>query len=435
MNRYLRPQPSAVAIHAAIAQRSTTAEAVMHEAASRIAELEPMLHAWKFLDTSAALRQAHALDARIAAGENVGLLSGVPLAVKDIIDTAQMPTGYGSAVYAQHQPAADADVVRSVRQAGAVIVGKTVTTEFAYFTPGPTANPWHVGHTPGGSSSGSAAAVASGMVPLAFGSQTAGSLIRPASYCGVFALKPTHDLVSGTGVKPFAPSLDTVGWLSNSAEDLELMRAALQGEAYECLPDASGMRIASCRTHEWAASDASGHYAWEAAQRRLSKAGTRVTALDFPEALSSLLQAQKTVMAYEAALHLSHETSAHASLVSQHIHDLVSTGKAVRRADYEQAKKLAATGLKQVLDLMGDGDALLVPAAPGEAPAGLAATGDPVFSRVWTLLGMPCASVPGLFGLTGMPVGMQLVGRPFQERRLLACAATLHSALSGNTGH
>ena len=435
MTRYIRPQPSAVAIHAAIVQRGTTAEAVMRETISRIAELEPSLHAWKFLDTDAGLRQAQALDARIAAGADIGPLGGVPLAVKDIIDTAQMPTGYGSAVYAHHQPMTDADVVRSVHQAGAVIVGKTVTTEFAYFTPGPTANPWNIGHTPGGSSSGSAAAVASGMVPLAFGSQTAGSLIRPASYCGVFALKPTHDLISGAGVKPFAPSLDTLGWLSNSADDLELVRAALQGEAYECLPDASGMRIASCRTHEWAASDASGQYAWEAAQRRLSQAGTRVTTLDLPEELSCLLQAQKTVMAYEAAFHLSYEAAECAALVSQPIQDLVATGKTVQLADYERAKELAETGLKRVLDLMGDADAILVPAAPGEAPAGLAATGDPIFSRVWTLLGMPCANVPGLFGLTGMPVGMQLVGRPFQERRLLACAATLHSALLGNTGH
>lgn len=404
----------------------------MRQALGRIAELEPSLHAWKFLDAGAALRQAQALDLRMAAGADIGPLGGVPLAVKDIIDTAQMPTGYGSAVYEHHQPAADAEVVRSVRQAGAVIVGKTVTTEFAYFTPGPTANPWNTGHTPGGSSSGSAAAVASGMAPLAFGSQTAGSLIRPASYCGVFALKPTHGLISGAGVKPFAPSLDTLGWLSNSAEDLELMRAALQGERYECLPDASGMRIASCRTHEWAASDASGQHAWEAAQRRLSQAGTRVMALALPAELSGLLQAQKTVMAYEAAVHLAYEAGERASLVSQPIQDLVAAGKAVQLADYGRAKMLAEAGLKRVLDLMGDADAILVPAAPGEAPAGLAATGDPVFSRVWTLLGMPCVNVPGLFGLTGMPVGMQLVGRPHQERRLLACAATLHAALSFN---
>lgn len=407
----------------------------MREALGRIAELEPSLHAWKFLDTDAGLRQAQTLDARVAGGADIGPLGGVPLAVKDIIDTAQMPTGYGSAVYAHHQPTTDADVVRSVRHAGAVIVGKTVTTEFAYFTPGPTANPWNIEHTPGGSSSGSAAAVASGMVPLAFGSQTAGSLIRPASYCGVFALKPTHGLISGAGVKPFAPSLDTLGWLSNSTDDLELVRAALQGESYECLPDASGMRIASCRTHEWAESDASGQHAWEAAQRRLSQAGTRVTTLDLPEELSGLLQAQKTVMAYEAALHLSYEAAECAALVSQPILDLVAAGKTVRLADYERAKKLAETGLKRVLDLMGDADAILVPAAPGEAPPGLAATGDPIFSRVWTLLGMPCANVPGLFGLTGMPVGMQLVGRPYQERRLLACVATLHSALSGNSAH
>ena len=182
MNRFIRPQRSAADIHRAVARRQATAEAVLAEAAETIEALEPHLHAWKCLALPQALENARALDRRIAEGRPCGLLAGVPLAVKDLIDTADLPTGYGSDLYEGHRPAADAEAVRLVRLADAVVVGKTVTTEFAYFTPGATANPWHVGHTPGGSSSGSAAAVASGMVPLAFGSQTAGSLIRPASY-------------------------------------------------------------------------------------------------------------------------------------------------------------------------------------------------------------------------------------------------------------
>ncbi|MBV5296407.1 MAG: amidase [Curvibacter lanceolatus] len=430
MTRHIHPRASAVAVHAAITRRETTAEAVLQDSLERIANAEPALQAWKHLDAEAALRQARALDARMAAGSDLGLLGGVPLAVKDLIDTADMPTGYGAAVYEGHRPAADAEVVRRVRGADAVVVGKTVTTEYAYFTPGPTANPWDTTHTPGGSSSGSAAAVASGMVPLAFGSQTAGSLIRPASYCGVFALKPSHDLVSGAGVKAFAPSLDTVGWLANGAEDLELMRAALVGERFEPLPEAAGMRLLSCRTHEWACSDAGGEQVWERGHRLLSAAGVPVASLDLPASLAGLLQAQKTVMAKEAAQNLGREVMAYGPRVSQHIRDLVAVGQGVTDEAYAAAKALAAQAVLEVLALMGEADALLVPAAPGEAPPGLAATGDPVFSRVWTLLGLPCVNVPGLLGPGGLPVGLQLVGRPRAERKLLAVAQSLHRVIT-----
>lgn len=430
MNRYIRSRTSAVALHTAIARRETTVEAAVQDSLERIAEAEPALQAWKYLDAEGAVRRARALDVRIAAGKDIGPLGGVPLAVKDLIDTADMPTGYGSGLYEGHRPAVDAEVVRQVRSAGAVVVGKTVTTEFAFFSPGPTANPWDTAHTPGGSSSGSAAAVASGMVPLAFGSQTAGSLIRPASYCGVFALKPTHDAVSGAGVKAFAPSLDTMGWLANSAEDLELMRAALMGERYESLPDASGMRLLSCPTHEWSYSDAGGQAVWERGHRLLSAAGVPVAALNLPASLMGLMQAQKTVMAKEAAQNLRYETTEHPTRVSQHIRDLVSTGATVTDEAYAAAQSLASQGLREVLALMGDADALLVPAAPGEAPRGLAATGDPIFSRVWTLLGLPCVNVPGLFGPGGLPVGLQLVGHPGGERRLLATAQSLHRVIA-----
>ncbi|MCZ2496053.1 amidase [Xylophilus sp. Kf1] len=430
-HRFIRPQRSAVDIHRAIANRETTAEAVVRQAIDTIEALEPQLHAWKTRGDTPALAAAQALDRRLAGGQGAGPLAGVPLAVKDLLDTADLPTGYGSVVYEGHRPAADAQAVRQVRAADAIVIGKTVTTEFAYFTPGPTANPWHTGHTPGGSSSGSAAAVASGMVPLAFGSQTAGSLIRPASYCGVFALKPTHDLVSGAGVKAFAPSLDTLGWLANSAEDLELMRAALLGESWRTLPDAGGMRLSSCRTHEWSHADASGQQAWDDAHRRLSAAGVPVTDLTLPDALAGLMQAQKTVMAYEACRHLAFEAEHHAGRISQPIRELVALGRTVSDADYQNRLQYASDARTRVLEAMGDADALLVPAAPGEAPAGLSATGDPVFSRVWTLLGFPCVNVPGLLGPSGLPVGMQLVGRPLQERALLAVAARLQTVLAG----
>jgi Asp-tRNA(Asn)/Glu-tRNA(Gln) amidotransferase A subunit family amidase len=423
--------PDAVGLRTSLRAGRLRGEDIARAAIERIQALEPQLHAWEVFDPELALAQARGLDRRLAAGEAPGLLAGVPLGVKDIFDTADLPTGHGSPLYRGHRPAADAHAVRVARDAGAVVMGKTVTTEFAYFTPGPTVNPWRAGHTPGGSSSGSAAAVAAGMVPLAFGSQTAGSLIRPASYCGVFALKPTHGAFSLGGVKPFAPSLDTLGWLARSADDLELMRCALLQRPFEPLPRRApaSLRLAACRTHEWAAIDAGGAAAWEEGLARMAQAGLSVPTLALPDTLAGLLQAQKTVMAFEAARSLAREFEEHRAQLSEPIRTLVASGREVTDAAYGQALALACAGRAQLARLMQGLDALVVPAAPGEAPAGLAATGDPVFSRVWTLLGLPCVNVPGLLGPTGLPVGLQLVGHPDRERELLAAAAVLHTVL------
>lgn len=423
--------PSAVGIRASLLAGQTSAEDATRAAIERIQALEPALHAWESFDPELALAHARGVDRRLAAGEAPGLLAGVPLAVKDIFDTADLPTGYGSPLYRGHRPLADALAVRLAREAGAVVMGKTVTTELAYFTPGPTVNPWRAGHTPGGSSSGSAAAVAAGMVPLAFGSQTAGSLIRPASYCGVFALKPTHGAFSLEGMKPFAPSLDTLGWLARSADDLELMRCALLRQPFEPLPRPvpASLRLAACRTHEWPAMDAGGIAAWEEGLARLARAGVSVPALDLPDDLTGLMQAQKTVMAFEAARSLAREFESSRAQLSEALRSLLSTGLEVTEAAYSQAQALAQSGRHHVAQLMHGLDALVVPAAPGEAPSGLAATGDPVFNRVWTLLGLPCVNVPGLLGPTGLPVGLQLVGHPDRERELLVAASGLRAAL------
>lgn len=429
--KHIQPAPSAVSTCADVAAGRLSAAAVAEATLVRIDALEPHLHAWQVLDRNFLRRQAEALDARLRAGEPPGPLAGLPLGVKDIFDTADLPTGYGSPIYRDHRPASDAAVVQQVRDAGGLVVGKTVTTEFAYFTPGPTANPWHTGHTPGGSSSGSAAAVASGMVPVAFGSQTAGSLIRPASYCGVFAIKPTWGQVSLAGAKPFSHSLDTFGWLARSADDLELLRSALAGVPYVPLevPALQDLRLAASRTHEASHLDASGHAAWDTGLARLSAAGLRWEHLAIPGALAGLCEAQKTVMAWEAARSLAHEKQHARAQLSPQILTLIETGERMDAATYEAAQELAATGRRQVAALMEGLDALIVPAAPGEAPAGLAATGDPVFSRVWTLLGLPCVNVPGLLGPGGLPVGLQLVGHPQQERHLLAIAAAVYQAL------
>lgn len=423
------PDMSAVAMRQAIEAGTLSAEAATRAAIARIEEREPQIHAWQLVDAEGAIAAARALDAR----GRPGLLGGVPIGVKDIIATADLPTRYGSPIYDGHRPAADAACVALARAAGAVVMGKTVTTEFAYFTPGPTANPRNTAHTPGGSSSGSAAAVGDGMVPIAFGTQTAGSLIRPASFCGVFALKPTFGLLSMDGIKPFAPSLDTLGWLARSADDLELMRCAMSGARYEPLPRSglAQLRIGVCRTHEWAEVDAGGAAAFEQAVQLAGKAGAVLRDIVLPATIAGLFDAQKLVMAYEAARQLDTEWRAHPGRVGAPLATLLQIGRDCSDAAYAQALDQAAVARGIVSELMTDVDALLVPAAPGEAPEGLAATGDPVFSRVWTLLGLPCAGVPGLLGPQGLPIGVQLVGHARRERDLLAAAGRLGHVLTG----
>lgn len=422
--------PSATRIREALAGRSTSARAVLEQSLGVVAAREPTVHAWKVLGDASARRWADALDGDLDRRDG-GLLAGIPVAVKDLMDTADMPTGYGSAIYAGHQPMRDAACVARLREAGATILGKTVTTEFAYFAPGETTNPWDASRTPGGSSSGSAAAVASGMVPLALGSQTAGSLIRPASYCGVFALKPTHGVFDLRGVKGLSPSLDTLGWLARTADDLELMRCALLGAAYAPLDrlPAATCRIGFLRTNEWPQAQPDGRAAFDEAVQRLQASGMQLIEKRLPEDQATLADDQKQVMAYEAARELAFELQHHAAALSRPLRELLEKGQAVTEAEYQAAQSRAATGRRVAHELMDDVDALLVPAAPGEAPLGLDATGDPVFSRVWTLLGLPCVNVPGLRGPHGMPIGVQLVGCTHQERALLALAASVHTVL------
>lgn len=421
---------SALNLREALRQRSTSAREVLTQSLDVIAQREPVVKAWTLIDVAAATARADALDAEPSRLDE-GLLAGVPVAVKDLMDTADLPTGYGSPIYAGYRPAQDAACVAALRRAGANILGKTVTTEFAYFTPGPTTNPWNAAHTPGGSSSGSAAAVAAGMVPLALGSQTAGSLIRPASYCGVFALKPTHGVFDLQGVKGLSPSLDTLGWLARTADDLELMRSALSGEPFERLDhwSAAGRRIGVCHTHEWPLAQPDGQAAFLRAVGLVQAGGVATVPRPLPDAQATLLEDQKCIMAHEAAIALAPEMRHHADRLSEAMLGLLRSGAAITPDEHASALARVSEAKSVVRQLMADVDALLVPAAPGEAPAGLAATGDPVFSRVWTLLGLPCVNVPGLRGPNGLPIGVQLVGHPRRERELLALAALVHSLL------
>lgn len=427
----LRGIPTAVELQRALASGQTSAREIAELHLARIAALEPGIHAWKHLEPEAVRRQAQAADEARARGGKPGLLSGIPVGVKDLFDTADLPTGYGTALYEGHRPKEDAEVVRATRAAGACILGKTVSTEFAYFTPGATANPWNTAHTPGGSSSGSAAAVACGMVPLALGSQTAGSIIRPASFCGVFGLKPTYGFLDMRGAKPFAPTLDTVGWFARTSEDLELMRCALAGEAFEPLGQRAPqvLKLIASRTAQWPASEASGQAAWAQAAERCVQAGVQLRHAELDAALDGLFEAQKQVMAYEAARSLAADLQQYGTALSEPLRQLLMTGQGISQEAYQQALALMRRARVQVLDWMGDADAVMTLSAPGEAPAGLLATGDPVFNRVGSLLGFPCVNVPGLVGPSGLPIGMQLLGRPQAERSLLQAADALHRLL------
>lgn len=410
-----------------LARGELTAEALVRACLERIAAEEPRVQAWEFLDPDLALSQARRLD---AAGRP-GPLHGLPLGVKDIIDTADMPTARGSALFAGRRPGADAACVAAIRRAGGVVLGKTVTTELAYFAPGKTRNPRDPSRTPGGSSSGSAAAVAAGMVPAALGTQTAGSIIRPASFCGVVGCKPSHGLLSLAGVSPFAPSLDTLGFLARRAADLPLLARAL-GAALTDRPLPRPPRVGLCRTEAWAAASPETRAAVESAAERFRAAGAEVSPAD-DAFLAGLSEAQRTVMAFEAAGALA-ELRPHAARLSPQLQEILRLGAATPREAYDGARALAEAARRRLPELFGRFDVLLGGSALGEAPAGLASTGDPALSRIWTLLGLPCVSLPFAEGPHGLPVGVQLVGPPAGDDALLAAAAWAEVALGAPPG-
>ncbi len=405
-----------------LARREVTAEAVLLSCLDRIDEREPEVQAWSYLDRDGALARARELDK----GPVRGLLHGLPVGVKDLFDTVDMPTTYGSPIYAGHRPAADAAPVALCREQGAVMVGKTVTTEFATFNPGKTRNPHRLTHTPGGSSSGSAAAVADGMVPLAFASQTAASVIRPAAFCGIVGYKPSYGLVNRAGVKPLSDSLDTIGFLARSVDDVALFAAATSGDRSLLQLDLGGTpRIAMCATHEWPLADVDTRLAMQQAATRLAHAGVPVRDVQTPMLFSQLLQVQKEIMAYELARSLSHERLRHADKLSDKLQALLDEGMRIAPERHWANIQLAYSARAKVSSAFGDCEAWLAPSAIGEAPATLEQTGDPVFGRIWTLLGLPCVHLPFTTGQSGMPVGLQLVGRYGDDRVVLRIARWL----------
>ncbi len=411
---------TAGAAAARIAAGTLTSEALVKACLARIEAREPAVGAWEHLDPDAAIRQAVALDR----GPRRGPLHGVPVAVKDIFDTADMPTGYGSPIYAGGRPAWDAACVALLRAAGAVLLGKTVTTEFALFAPGKTKNPHNPAHTPGGSSSGSAAAVADMMAPLALGTQTAGSVIRPASFCGGVGYKPSYGLIPRAGVKQVSDTLDTVGVFARAPEDAALLVAVLSGRDAWRSPEpiAGPPRIGVCRTFEWERAEAATHAAVQEAASRFASAGARISEIALPAPFAGLGAAQRAIMGFEGAGALAHERLTHRGLLSDRLREFLDDGQRCTPSAYLEALALAKDCRRRLDTVLGDCDALLAPSAPGEAPKGLGNTGDPIFNRMWTLLHVPSVTLPGLQGPNGLPVGVQLVARQWDDARLLAVA-------------
>ena len=410
-----------------LAQRSLRAEDLVRDCLERIDARESQVQAWTHVAREAALARAKALDQ----GAHQGLLHGLPIGVKDLIATADMPTSYGSPIYAGHQPANDATCVAFAREAGAVVLGKTVTTEFATFQPNQTRNPLNLAHTPGGSSSGSAAAVADGMVPLALGTQTAGSLMRPAAYCGVVAFKPSFGGINRAGAKPLSDTLDTVGTIARTVPDVALFAAALSGRtSWLVRPLAEHvsrpLRVGMCHTYEWAQALPETQAAMQngAACLRANK-GMVLRDVQLPVDYQQLAQAQTYIQLAEQAQCFAYERLSHWAQLSPRLQGIVQAGLAVTIEQYDQAQAQVARCRAQLADVFQDVDVLLAPSAPGAAPLGLDNTGDPVFCRIWTVLHTPTVNIPAGFAPNGMPVGLQVVGSVGADGMTLAAAHVL----------
>ena len=398
-----------------------TAERLARACLDRVAERDPDVRAWSFVDPAHVLRAARELDKQPPRGP----LHGIPIGVKDMIDTADMPTQHNSPIYAGHRPAQDAAAVATLRAGGALILGKTDTTEFAAAgRTSATRHPHDPTRTPGGSSAGSAAAVADFQVPLALGTQTAGSTIRPASFCGVFALKPTWGAVSREGVKQYAPTLDTVSWFARGLDDLGLMCDVfgLHDDAAVRPVPASGLRIALCRSPAWPAAGPGTPEALDDAAERLRQAGATVVGLELPQAFDGLGDAQRTIMLAEGRAAFLSLARSHPHLLHDDFLARAENREGITRGQLLAAYDHAARCRAEFDALAGGFDAVLTPSAVGEAPPGVH-PGNAVFNRMWTLLHVPCINIPGRRGPNGMPIGVTLTKPRFTDRQLLAVAA------------
>ncbi len=419
----------AAAAAQAIREGRLTAEALTRACLDRIAARDPVVKAWSYLDADYALRQARELDKRPSQGP----LHGVPVGIKDMIDTRDMPTQHNSPIYVGHRPGQDAACVETLRAAGAVILGKTDTTEFAAAgRPAATRNPHDSTRTAGGSSSGSAAAVADYQVPLAFGTQTGGSTIRPASFCGVPAFKPSWGAISREGLKVYSVTLDTLGIYGREVADFELVCDVF--DVHDDTPPAviSG-RVAMCRSPAWDSAGPGVSEAMELSADRLRAAGVSVEMLDLPASFAPLGDMQRVVMHAEGRAAFLNLARAHGHALHDDFHSRVENRDGITRAQLLAAYDRAASCRVEFDVLAGSYDAVLTPSAPGEAPVG-SKPGNAVFNRMWTLLHVPCVNLPCITGPAGMPIGVTLTAPRFTDRSLLRAAAQWAPVIAGDAG-
>jgi len=417
---------------ARIHEGKLTSEALVRSCLERIDARESQVKAWVHLDRDFTLAQARECDRSASRGP----LHGVPFAAKDIMDTADLPTEYGSPIYKGNRPRADAACVALSRAAGGVLLGKTVTTEFASRVPlGNTTNPHNPQHTPGGSSSGSAAAVGDFMVPLAFGTQTVGSVIRPAAFCGCIGYKPSYSEVSTQGVKQNTASFDTVGLFARAVEDLALFRAALTGFAVKPLAavQVNQLKIGFCRTMFWDRAEAYTKTLLEEAASALARAGAKVADFELGEPFTNFEAMGRRINDYEFCRALTWERQHHWELLSEFQRKKLSAWLNISYEQYREAEAFLAERRRQLADAMADLDLLLTPSAPGEAPAGLGSTGDTSFNILATWTYTPCVTLPVFAGPSGLPVGIQLIGQRNQDHRLLEGAQAIYRMLSKST--
>jgi amidase len=412
---------------ARLSSGALTAETLARDCLDRIEE-RASVKAWAWLDPEHALAQARAAD---RAGRP-GLLAGLPIGVKDVIDTVDMPTEHGSPIYRGNRPFADAACVALTRMAGGTILGKTVTTEFANRFPGATVHPHNPAHTPGGSSSGSAAGVADFQVPLGFGTQTGGSTIRPAAFCGVVGYKPSFGEFSRVGIKLQCQNLDTLGIICRSLDDIALMRAVLIEMPHRKVDrGAAAPRIGLCRTPLWEVADAPTQALIERTATRLAAAGARVSDIAFAAPFAKIAEHHRRIFNYEAAHNYAYEHLEHRDQVSAVLLDTVlDPGRAMPVADYIEALEAAEAFRAHLDDIFSDVDVLLTPSAAGEAPEGYDTTGNPAFNSTWTLGWVPCVTLRAGSGPKGLPLGVQLVGPRFADEKLLDAAAWVEARLT-----
>lgn len=417
---------TATDLAAAIAGGSCTAESLVEACLKRIDARDGDIRAWTHVARAEALSLARRRDRETP----LGPLHGIPIAVKDVIDTQGMPTEYGSPIYEGHVPRRDASCVALARAAGAIILGKTVTHEFAAIASAvPTRNPRHLDHTPGGSSTGSAAAVADFMVPLAFGTQTGGSLIRPAAFCGVVGYKPTFNLIDRNGMKVISESLDTIGVVARTVPDAALLVGALAGKELGSVGETSPPRIGFCRPPFWERAEESTRSLLERAAGRLSAAGARVADVELPAEFGGLLGVHEIVAAVESARALAHERLTSCERLTPALNAKLERGERLPAVAYEESLRTAERCRAMGDRLFANHDVLIAPSAVGEAPKGLDFAGDPIFNSLWTLLHVPCVTVPALTGPGGLPIGVQVIGPRFGDRRTLCAAAWVHRTL------